>query len=76
MTELGNNVDVIFMDFAKAFDRVPHVHLGHKLESLTITGKLHEWIMNWLSGKKQRVCINGVISEWKFVLSGAHKALY
>ena len=35
-----------------------------------ITGKLYEWIMNWLSGRKQRVCINGVISELKFVLSG------
>ena len=70
MTDSGNNVDVIFMDFAKAFDKVPHVHLGQKLESHGITGKLHKWIMNWLSGRKQRVCIYGVLSVWKFVLSG------
>ena len=48
----------------------PHVHLGQKLESHGITGKLHKWIMNWLSGRKQRVCINGVLSVWEFVLSG------
>jgi len=33
MTDSGNNVDVIFMDFAKAFDKVPHVRLVCKLES-------------------------------------------
>ena len=60
MIDSGNNVDVIFMDFAKAFDKVPHVRLGRKLESHGITGKLHEWIMKWLSGRKQRVCINAV----------------
>jgi len=54
MIDSGNNVDVIFMDFAKAFDRVPHVLQGCKLESHGITGKLHEWIMNWLSGRNQR----------------------
>jgi len=34
MIDSGNNVDVIFMDFSKAFDRVPHVRLGRKLESM------------------------------------------
>jgi len=38
MIDSGNNVDVIFMDFAKAFDKVPHVRLGRKLESHGITG--------------------------------------
>jgi len=36
----GEAVDVIFMDFAKAFDKVPHIRLGRKLESHGITGKL------------------------------------
>jgi len=35
-----------------------------------ITGKLLTWILEWLAGRKQRVCINGVTSKWQFVLSG------
>jgi len=70
MIDSGDNVNVIFMDFVKAFDKVFHVRLGYKLESYGITGKLLEWILNCLSARKQRVYINGVISEWKLVLSG------
>ena len=44
--------------------------MGRKLESHGITGKLLTWILDWLSGRKQRVCINGVMSDWQFVLSG------
>ena len=66
---MGEAVDVIFMDFAKAFDKVPHIRLGRKLESHGITGKLLTWILDWLSGR-QRVCINGVTSDWQLVLSG------
>ena len=44
----GEAVDVI--DFAKAFDKVPHIRLGRKLESHGITGKLLTWILDWLSG--------------------------
>ena len=66
----GEAVDVIFMDFAKAFDKVPHIRLGRKLESHGITGKLLTWILDWLSGRQQRVCINGVTSDWQLVLSG------
>ena len=66
----GEAVDVIFMDFAKAFDKVPHIRLGRKLESHGITDKLLTWILDWLSGRQQRVCINGVTSDWQLVLSG------
>jgi len=52
MIDSGNNVDVIFMDFAKALDKVSHVRLGRKLESHGINGKLNEWIMQWLTGRK------------------------
>ena len=45
--------------------------LGRKLESHGITGTLLTWILEWLAGRKQRVCINGVTSKWQFVvLSG------
>jgi len=46
--DAGDNVDVIFMDFAKAFDKVPRVRLGHKLESHGVTEKLLRWILAWL----------------------------
>src|SRR5208282_3780371 len=45
----GECVDVIFLDFAKAFDKVPHHRLLKKLASHGIDGKLREWISQWLS---------------------------
>jgi len=66
----GKDVDVVFLDFAKAFDKVPHQRLLQKLMSHGITGKLFHWIANWLTDRTQRVCINGSISDWIPVLSG------
>ena len=58
----GEPVDAIFLDFAKAFDKVPYQKLAIKLEAHGVTGKLLKWIVNWLEGRKQRVCINGIKS--------------
>ena len=58
------------MDFAKAFDKVPHQRLCRKLKSHGISGKLLSWISEWLVGRTQRVCISGAMSRWLFVLSG------
>ena len=66
----GEVVDVVFLDFAKAFDKVPHQRLLLKVASLGIGGKLFDWISNWLLNRTQRVCINGTVSIWKLVLSG------
>ena len=41
-----------------------------KVASLGIGGKLFDWISNWLLSCTQRVCINGIVSLWKLVLSG------
>lgn len=68
--EDGDSVDVIFLDFAKAFDKVPHQRLLKKLNSHGIYGKLYEWIKSWLSHRMQRVYLNGSFSEWRNVLSG------
>jgi len=64
------NVDVIFLDFTKAFDRVPHRRLLAKLQSHRIDGKVVRWAASWLTGRKQRVCIYGSSSHWADVLSG------
>jgi len=59
------------LDFQKAFDKVPHRKLIMKLEAHGIDRKILQWIGNWLSDRKQRVVLNGQISDWRDVLSGA-----
>jgi hypothetical protein len=66
----GKAVDVIYLDFAKAFDTVPHERLKKKLKAHGIGGALFKWIAAWLSGRKQRVVLNGKESSWEAVLSG------
>ena len=63
-------MDVIFLDFSKAFDKVPHRKLIQKLEGHKIGGKVSRWIRNWLRGRTQRVVINGESSEPQEVKSG------
>ena len=64
------SVDIIFLDFAKAFDKVPHRHLMSKLKAHGIDGRVADWISDWLDNRLQRVCINGVLSGWRLVTSG------
>ena len=63
----GIPVDVIYLDFAKAFDKVPHCRLIRKLEVHGITGDVSKWIEMWLRGRKQRVMLNGELSDYKEV---------
>ena len=63
-------VDVLYLDFAKAFDKVPHKRLLEKCRGLGLEGKVLEWIRVWLEDRKQRVVLNGEESEWTDVLSG------
>ena len=51
-------VDVIYLDFQKAFDKVPHKCLIAKLKSFGIIDKVYTWIESWLLGRKQRVILN------------------
>ena len=70
MVDEGNDMDVIYLDFAKAFDKVPHRRLLVKLRNHGINGKLLGWIEAWLSDRRQRVRINGHVSNWRDVTSG------
>ena len=67
--ENGKNVDVIYTDFAKAFDKCDHGIIAHKLKKLGITGKLGLWIYCFLRYRLQRVTINGVKSQLSKVIS-------
>jgi hypothetical protein len=62
--------DTIFLDFAKAFDKVPTRRLLKKVRAHGITGKLLAWIENWLTNRRQRVILRGEFSDWIEVLSG------
>ena len=73
LVEAGHSVDIIYLDFAKAFDKVPHQRLLLKLQSHGVTGKLLAWISAWLTGRVQRVVLNGEASEWAPVTSAVHQ---
>ena len=66
----GYPVDIIYLDFCKAFDSVPHNRLLTKLKAYGISGCLLDWIQNFLSGRKQRVVLNGSHSSWSTDFSG------
>ena len=68
--ETGQNVDVIYLDFAKAFDKVDHGVLLHKLNSLGIKGKLGKWIYSFLTNRSQYVTANREKSRRSMVTSG------
>lgn len=68
--DAGNDMDIVYLDFAKAFDKVSHTKLLNKLKSYGIQGDILNWIHSWLSNRKQRVVLNGEFSEWILVLSG------
>jgi len=66
----GHAVDQIYLDFQKAFDKVPHQKLLLKLRRAGIAGNVLSWIESFLSNRYQRVKINGKFSSWRKVLSG------
>ena len=66
----GSLVDVIYLDFQKAFDKVPHQRLILKLKSHGMGNSIINGIEQWLTDRKQRVVVDGEVSSWKSVLSG------
>ena len=63
-------MDVICLDVAKAFDKVPHKRLAKKLQACGIRGQALTWIQSWLLGRRQWVGIGDKHSSWWTVLSG------
>ena len=68
--EEGGNVDTVYLDFSKAFDKVDIGILCHKLRELGIHGNLAIWIFNFLTNRKQAVIANGAKSSVSTVDSG------
>ncbi len=63
-------VDVIYLDFSKAFDTVSHQKLLQKLPSYGITGPILRWLEAFLLNRRQRVTVDGVCSKWSEIPSG------
>ena len=66
-------IDVGILDFAKAFDKVPHSRLLYKLEYYGVTGNLLKWLTSFLSDRSQQVALNGVLSSRCNVTSGVRQ---
>ena len=66
----GLPTDVVFLDFTKAFDSVPHERLLLKLHAYGIRDPLLSWVRSFLTNRQQRVVLRGHYSSWTAVVSG------
>ncbi|GAB0204872.1 mitochondrial enolase superfamily member 1 [Grus japonensis] len=67
LSEEGKAVDVVYLDFSKAFDTISHSNVLEKLAAYSLDRHTLCWVKNWLAS---RVVVNGVKSSWWPVTSG------
>ena len=66
----GGEVDMIYMDFRKAFDSVPHERLMAKLEGYSVRDPILSWIRSFVCDRGQRVVVHNAKSSYRPVTSG------
>ena len=66
----GSNVDLLYLDFEKAFDKVDFGKLLAKLKNLGIVGKIGAWLGSFMMGRQHAVKVGDKISAWIDVTSG------
>lgn len=66
----GNNVDIVYLDYQKAFDRVPHLRLLNKLHAYGIRGQTLRWVQDFLINRTQQVSVGKSLSQPAKVASG------
>ena len=75
-TDNHKAVDLVYLDFQKAFEKVPHERLMLKVNAYGIQGDAARWIRSWLADRRQRVCINQSYSNWAQSHLVYHKVVY
>ena len=70
LLDQGEDIDIIYLDIAKAFDTVPHHRLIVKLQSYGVSDEILNWIKSFLANRRQRVLVAGSRSAWAPVTSG------
>ena len=65
----GFGVDIIYLDYKKAFDSMPHRRLLHELEGYGVCSDLLLWLTDFLNQRYQRVTVDGAHSRWCRVIS-------
>ncbi|CAG9126469.1 unnamed protein product [Plutella xylostella] len=66
----NNQVDAVYTDYSKAFDRIDHRMLLNKLLQSGIRGDLYRWFSSYISNRSQAVVLNGYMSHWTCIPSG------
>jgi hypothetical protein len=67
---MRQTINLLILDFSKAFDTVPHRRLLHKIQHYGVEGLTNKWIGSWLCQRKQKVVLDGYSSDESSVISG------
>ncbi|RMC18247.1 hypothetical protein DUI87_05129 [Hirundo rustica rustica] len=70
LVDAGRAVDVVYLDFSKAFNTVSQSLFLDKLAAHSLDKSTLHWVRNWQDGQAQRVVVNGAASSWQPVTSG------
>jgi len=70
LIEEGFGIDIVYLDYRKAFDTVPHQRLMQKIRDLGLSKEIVNWIKDFLQDRKMKVYVRGSCSEWIDVISG------
>ena len=70
LVDEGKAVDVVYLDFRRAFDTVPLSILVEKLAAHGLHEHMLHWVKQCLDGQAQRVVVNGVKASWQPVMCG------
>ena len=71
--DAGKQIDIIYLDMSKVFEKLDHTNLLGRLHQYGITGKLHDWFRLYLQGRKQKVTVLRAISRELPVTSGVQQ---